>query len=132
MPRASPVDILGLGEIDERLQLVGDDLVAPRREAGLRSSRDRALARCSSASSETVGFSGSSVGSRTAISSSRHSTRPRTVQLEGVGLGGGDAAGAHAELARQHLRGGGGGPPCRGCLRPERRARSGSRSGVRR
>ena len=80
----------------------------------------------------TVGLSGSSPASSRAISSSRHTTWPLRLELEGIVLGRHHAAHAHRR-APWSARGW---PhcawPCRGCPRPARRERSGSPAGGRR
>ncbi len=104
-PPRQPRHVLGLGDVDQRLQAIGDEFVAPRLEAGLHLlaiGAGQMLIRQQS-HLRLQGIVGGLEG-RDLLVAPKHPTGAR--QLEGVRLGGSDTAGPHAQLTREDVGGG--------------------------
>ena len=132
MPRARPGDVLGGGDLDQRLQPLADDLGQPGVEARLHlllvragqvlvgEDDDRRLQRVLA-------------GLQPRDLLARATGRGRCgVSLKASALADDHAAHAHGQLFGEHVRWPHCAWPCRGCPRPARRERSGSPAGGRR
>ena len=100
-----PLHVLGGGEFGERLQLLADHLRHPRLQPRLDllavGGRKLLVGEQRHLRFQRIG-AGLDLGHLLVAPQQAAGAR----QLEGIRLGGGDAAGAHAEFPRQHLRGG--------------------------